>query len=450
MTYICADCIKEPKLKEIVRFKSSHSNPCEYCDSAEPTVGIDLIAMKCDEVIATFYEVSSQTMAVLIYEYTPAGQSLSSLLSTLIGAPEDAIEAISEILQSEWYDEYSEQRLYGEDPWFILNLRMESSLSVHWEKIETSLRNEGRYLNPHVAKFMDAIFGGVSDDVSHNGLPVLVDAGPGTRYESIYRARVFQSEGSVLDALEHPEKSLGAPPVGVASSGRMNAAGQPAFYGASDVQTSLAEVRPVVGSWVVVSKFSIDRALKLLDLRRLSRVVLPETASLFDESTRIAAERRDFLRKLCDEMIRPVMPESQEQSYLVTQVVASYLATHPIASIDGIIYSSVQLGDGNPQGAGENVVLFYKSAITNNATNPERTAYAQLWAYDNDGPGRYFSPAIAFLDGKPAPSWHEKSEPHIKPTLSLVRESIEIHEIKSIQVTSDVNRFEVGEHHFNY
>ena len=144
------------------------------------------------------------------------------------------------------------------------------------------------------------------------------------------------------------------------------------------------------------------------------------------------------------------MPESQEQSYLVTQVVASYLATHPIASIDGIIYSSVQLGDVNSQGAGENVVLFYKSAITNNATNLERTAYAQLWAYDNDGPGRYFSPAIAFLDGKPAPSWHEKSEPHIKPTLSLVRESIEIHEIKSIQVISEVNRFNVGEHHFNY
>lgn len=450
MTYICAACIDETRLKELVLLESSDDQPCEYCEGIEPTVELDFIADKCEDVLATFYEVSSQTMAVQVYDQLPSGKSLEATVAELIGAPDEAIEAITEILDFRWYDRDSGEYQYGEDPWFIPSARMESPLSLQWEMIESSLRNEGRFLNPKVAHFMDTVFGGVMNDVADNRLPVLVDAGPGTRYEALYRARVFQSEKSVLDALEHPERFLGAPPVGVGMSGRMNAAGQPAFYGATDVTTTLTEVRPVVGSWVVAAKFSIDRPLKLLDLRLLGKVVLPETASLFDEATKVAAQRRDFLRKFCNEMILPVMPERQDQSYLVTQVIANYLATHPLASIDGIIYPSVQRGGNDCVDAGENVVLFYKAATTVNADSDDPTAYAQLRHYDHDGPDHYFSPAIVFLDVKPKPLWYKKDDLHISPALSLVRDSIEIHEVMSVQITSKVSSVDVGEQHFNH
>lgn len=448
MTYICADCIYDSRLQELVRLASTDENPCEYCES-ESTVDIYFVADKCDEVIATFYEVSSQTMAVMVYDHLPAGKSLESTVAELTGAPDEAIESITEFLQDRWYDPDSDEHQYGEDPWFIPSSRMESPLSTQWETIEASLRNEGRYLNPSVAAFMEMVFGGVGSDVADNGHPVLVDAGPGTRYEALYRARVFQSEKSLVEALEHPERRLGAPPVGTGSSGRMNAAGQPAFYGATDVGTTLAEVRPVVGSWVVSARFSIDRPLKLLDLRLLGKVKLSETLSLFDETTKAAAQRRDFLRKLCNEMVLPVMPEQQEHSYLVTQVVANYLATHPRTAIDGIIYPSVQRGSHDAIDMGENVVLFYKAAMTTNADSEEPTAYAQLWHYEEDGPGRYFRPAVVFLEVKPKPAWYPKQDFHITPTLSLLQGSIQIHEIKSVQITSEISSVGVGEHHFN-
>jgi len=450
MTYICATCIEEPKLKEIVGLESNEDNPCEYCDRDEPTVEICFIAERCNEVFATFYEASSLTMAVVVYDHTPAGNDLSSTLSDLIGAPDEAINDISEILQSMWYDGDSGEHLYGDDPWFVLSSGGESPLSLDWEIIEASLRNEARYLNPKVANFMDTIFGDVENDVSENGIPVLVNAGAGTHYESLYRSRVFQSEKGVLNALEHPERFLGAPAAGIGIGGRMNAAGQPAFYGATDVKTTLAEIRPVVGSWVVSAKFSIDRPLKLLDLRLLGKMGLPQNASLFDEKTKAFVQRRDFLRKLCSEMILPVMPERQEESYLVTQVVANYLATHLSATIDGIIYSSVQLGGENGSAPGENVVLFFKSAITANANGDERTAYAQLWEYELDGPGCYFSPAIAFLDVKSDPLAWKKNDFDVKPTLSLLRDSIEIHEIKSVHIDSKKTSLKVGDHHFNH
>ncbi|RYY74590.1 MAG: RES domain-containing protein [Gammaproteobacteria bacterium] len=448
MTYICANCVQDARLQALIRSASTNENPCDYCER-ESSVDLYFVADKCDDVIDTFYEVSSQTMAVIVYDRLPEGKSLEATVAELTGAPDSAVEAIVEVLQDLWYDKDSDEHQYGEDPWFVPSYRMGSTLSAQWEMIEASLRNEGRYLNPKVAAFMEMVFGGIRKDIAQDGKPVLVNAGPGTAYQTLYRARVFQNEKGLVEALEHPERCLGAPPVGSGSSGRMNAAGQPAFYGATDVDTALAEVRPVVGSWVVSAKFSIDRPLKLLDLRLLGKIKLAENLSVFDETTKAAAQRRDFLRDLCNEMVLPVMPEQQEHSYLVTQVVANYLATYPHISIDGIIYPSVQRGVQESVDTGENVVLFYKAATTSNADSEEPTAVAQLWLYEEDGPGRDFCPAIRFLEVKSAPAWYQKQDSHIAPTLSLLKDSIQIHEVKSVQVTSDVSSVDVGENYFN-
>src|SRR3546814_10511084 len=66
-------------------------------------------------------------------------------------------------------------------------------------------------LNPKVVQFMKSIFDDIADDVTVDGASVLVDAGPGSAYEQLFRARVFQSERSLIDALQHPERFIGAP-----------------------------------------------------------------------------------------------------------------------------------------------------------------------------------------------------------------------------------------------
>src|SRR3546814_11113451 len=83
---------------------------------------------------------------------------------------------------------------------------MESPLSDDWSVMESSLRSEARYLNPKVVQFMKSIFDDIADDVTVDGASVLVDAGPGSAYEQLFRARVFQSERSLIDALQHPER----------------------------------------------------------------------------------------------------------------------------------------------------------------------------------------------------------------------------------------------------
>ena len=132
----------------------------------------------------------------------------------------------------------------------------------------------------------------------------------------------------------------------------MNAKGISVFYGSLDESTCIAEVRPPVGSQVVVARFEFLRGVTLLDLDALSRAYTD--SSVFDPAYAENLNRMVFLRSLVREISRPVMPQDEDAEYLVTQVVAEYFASRATPRFDGVIFNSSQTG-----GHGRNLVLFH-------------------------------------------------------------------------------------------
>nr|WP_314542597.1 RES family NAD+ phosphorylase [uncultured Massilia sp.] len=452
MSYICSRCIADAELSHLVAAQARHFDSCDYCEGDEPAVDLDFVAQRCNDVIETFFENSSQTMAVIHFGRVPAGEDLQSLLKRLVGAPDDAIEALQESLEHIWHDTESNESIHGEDPWFMPSSGFGGAeLHSGWRDMETSLRNEARYINPRATAFLESIFGQLDSDITSEGVSVLTEAGSGSPYDALYRARAFQSEEAMRQALEHPERHLGAPPVGVAKSGRMNARGQPAFYGATTVATALAEVRPPVGSWAVVAQFAVIRPFQLLNLSLLSQVRLHSQASLFHPDSKRHFQRYAFLRELSRRMVRPVMPESEEHNYLITQVVADYLAMHPRIPLDGIIYPSVQLGADAQVATGENVVLFHKAATAIAADADANTAEAELYDYedyDDDTPAsvRPLQPTILYHDAlPPLHAFLRYSSNRPAPGLKLIRDSIEIHHVRAVDIQTDRVDVRVGE-----
>lgn len=420
--HICAGCIGEPVLRLIVEAASSADFSCDYCTDGLAATPISRVADRCGEVLKTFYEDSSQAMAVVVYDYTPDGEDFPSTIEKLALVSNDVAAEIVAALEDEW----------PADPWFVQRKEVDSPWMWEWSQMEISLRNEARFLNPHVADFMARIFGAIASDCTADGAPVLVDAGPGTKHRAFYRARVFQSDQEIEKALTHPEKCLGAPPGGVGSSGRMNAAGLPAFYGATLEKTALAEVRPPVGSKVIVARFDLVRPLKLLNLVLLAQVQLPSGASLFDTATLAAAQRRDFLRALSEQMTVPVMPGDQDRNYLVTQVVADYLAMHPAAAIDGILYPSVQVSKRKGDPNNMNVVLFHKAAFAIDSDSESATATAELWTSHGEE-GEEFDPKILRKVPKP-PYRYQVNGFQPAPALKLVPDSMVIHKVAAVEI----------------
>ena len=321
---------------------------------------------------------------------------------------------------------------------------------MDWRSFENSLKTEARFFSRTAANHLTSIFDGIGELQTRDGRPLVVDAGPGTDFHTLYRARVFQSDDKLEAALGRPDIHLGSPPAPLAAAGRMNARGISVFYGANNQKAAIAEVRPPVGSQVAVAQFEIIRKLRLLDLTALSDVRV--TGSIFDFGLAGRMEGAVFLRSLSGRITRPVMPDDEPFEYLATQAIADFLATEASVPIDGIIFPSVQA-------AGDvlNVVLFHKAARVEAMNVPEGTeisASTGRWAEhgwqedyevlekvpplhkevdkNEQEPGWPDFAAIAEampLDPRDA-DWRDAS-------LRIVPESIEVHRVKRVEFATD-------------
>ena len=321
---------------------------------------------------------------------------------------------------------------------------------MDWRSFENSLKTEARFFSRTAANHLTSILNNIGELQPRDGRPLVVDAGPGTDFHTLYRARVFQSDDKLEAALGRPDIHLGSPPAPLAAAGRMNARGISVFYGTNNQKAAIAEVRPPVGSQIAVAQFEIIRKLRLLDLTALSDVRV--TGSLYDFGLAGRMEGAVFLRLLSGRIMRPVMPDDDPFECLATQAIADFLATEASVPIDGIIFPSLQA-------AGDDlyVVLFHKAARVEAMDIPEGTEISASTGYwTEDGwvedyevvekvaplqkdvheneqePESLDFTAIAEAmppDSRDA-DWRDAS-------LRIVPESIEVHRVKRAQFATD-------------
>lgn len=433
---ICGACVSDEYLKAEIAESPTLDQACDYCESVCPTIDMWSLAERCDSVIESFYEVSSLSNAVIIYDRTPEGDDLVGVLYQIVGSSQEMVDDLVELLTEIWFDYSCHEHRYGEDPWFIEKSNLSEPLSNAWNKMEQSLRHEARYFNPTAARMLESVFGTVLDDRTCEGNAVIVELGPDCQIDTLYRARVFQSLDVMKTALSHPERHIGSPPFGVGATGRMNAKGVSVFYGSTEKEITISEVRPPVGCHVVVGTFKLIRSLRLLDLHQLGSITLKATSSPFDPATVKEASRRDFLEILTQKLVMPVMPESEEQGYLITQAIADFLSTHPKLELDGILFPSAQNTMASHDTSRRNVILFNKASRVLNAEAHFGGASVDLWEYDEDFPSGRFAPeiltkAIQTDEAGVANIWLDRDS--INPALELDRNSIEIYEIKGVE-----------------
>lgn len=440
MHHICLDCLKEPYLRKTLE---TEQQVCDYCGLDRPCAALLDVAHECDRVLDTHFEPTHLDDAVVIYDRDPAGSPLEKTLEGLYVVRSEAIDDLIEDLNFLWFDRDTMENKYSvEDeadvPWFRLRADLGEPVSDAWYEMNKSLQEEARYVNPPAMRVLETVLGDIDTDHTEDGEPVVIAAGPGTELTTLFRARVFQLEQQLLDALSHPARLLGTPAPGIGQAGRMNAKGQPAFYGATTVEVAMAEVRPPVGAWVATAAFEVVRPVRLLDLRSLERVRIPSGLSYFDPATTAMAQRRDFLKTLSSRLVQPVMPDLQERDYLVTQVIADYLATREKGAIDGIIYPSVQRPNAD-SADGFNVALFARASGVAGATGAA-LGKAYLWEYEEGD--SWIDPWI--IEPRVPPEPDEFDDAYAKAaaqkhatqaTLKLLKKMISVHEITGIEIS---------------
>ena len=365
---LCHQCIGENYLKAEVRRKGG-CGQCSYCGQRAHSYTIEAIAERVETAFEqhfrrtsdqpTIWQQSQLSDRESNYEWERDGDPAVCAIESAAEIPERAAQDIQAVLDDKYGD--FDAAAMGEETEFSSGSHYEEKdpsdyvWQEAWEHFERSLKTETRFFSQSAAEHSAYIFSGIDKLPATDGRPVVFDAGPKSPLTAVFRARVFQSDEKLAEALCRPDRHLGSPPAALAVAGRMNACGISVFYGATNPRVAIAEVRPPVGSQVAVARFDIVRDLRLLDLTALSELELH--GSVFDPGFAARLERATFLRSLCQRISSPVMPDDETFEYLPTQAIADFLATENGPMLDGIMFPSVQAAGG-----GLNVALFQKAA----------------------------------------------------------------------------------------
>ena len=457
---ICHACIGEKYLAAEVKAKGA-IGLCAYCGETDPSLTINELADEVETGFAAHYTRTAegpdsmqermQADQESSYYWTREGSPAIEAIQEAAGIDEEPAGNVLEILQDRHgtvgKDALLEESEFDGDAHYAEKGPDDQAWHEEWDNFEQTLKAEARFFSRTAGEHLAAVFGGVDQLKTHDGRPLVVAAGPQTALDHLCRARVFQADDQLKGALARPDRQLGSPPHRSARAGRMNAQGIAGLYGATHAQVAIAEVRPPVGSQVVVARFSICRPLRLLDLTALEDA--HDGGSIFDPTLKRRLERAAFLRTLGGRMARPVMPDDEAFEYLPTQAVADFLGTMNEPRLDGIIFPSAQTGEGR------NVVLFHHAARVEILNLPSGTEIDVKTGYETeDGwePGYSVSETVpegaTVLPLRPVdpddgfaslllsdfPDPPERHGDFRKPVLEVDTGSVSVHTVNAVEV----------------
>lgn len=447
--HICHACVGDRFLKAEIKAEGTRAI-CMACGMRRPAFTVPDLARRVDEAIceqfAPVRNDDGYNFETLVEENalvsSEIAETLTGYLSSTAGyrAVRDGEDNVYDSCVS-WDDGPLDRSRYQSG----------------WARFQESIKQEARYYNGYADQWLDDVFLSLDRQADWAGEKVISTWMPSKTRPPFVRGRVAQSDEELKKFLTAPAKELGPPPSAFATAGRMNAAGVSVFYGAMDVETCRAETRPPVGSNIVFASFRLVRAVRLLDLDALARIAVK--GSIFDADYMHRLERAAFLRRLDDEVSRPVMPRDEAFGYLPTQVVAEYLAQR--SKLDGLIYRSTQAGESHSAHGQRprNIVLFQHAARVGDDDPGRVEIDVDLgWADDEDAddsitirekklpPQRKKDP----LKKKPGVIDFEWAEPEPEPrdwrrvTLRFLPDSLIVHRVRATDYKvdeRDVTRF---------
>jgi hypothetical protein len=216
--------------------------------------------------------------------------------------------------------------------------------SISWDgyRLYAERVKRNRYIHTHdVSEFLEAV------RESARGREIELEKG-----WEFFRAQQGCC-GKIGDLKPYPERRM-IPRADKAIEGRVNPKGNPCFYGARDLATAVAEVRPWVGEIVSVALFELSQKLKLVECLKYHDEagfswLLQQR---FDQPAPSAAPEyveKDVWTHIDKAFSEPVSKSDDRADYVPTQVIAESLKN---SGYDGILYKSrLSLG-------GVNVALF--------------------------------------------------------------------------------------------
>lgn len=350
---ICWKCFDDKYLKEIVK-KEGEQLECSVCGKERNAFTTERLGELMEPIMREHLRQGEQMWTVSADVDEQQGDSLSFWVQEILGQHfgfED--EIVEGVMAAERVDTRDGGVAFFDDSCNYVETPVSlSEYHSEWNFVADELKHKRRFFSSSAKALFDKLFDGVEEmKVWKSGGKAQCVVRELPRGSDLFRARICDSDELLKQILMDPLKHVGPPPAANARAGRMNADGVAVFYGATDRDTSLAEMRPPLGGDSVVITLRTTKTLRLLDFTRLEKAWIGEPLSYFQPDFTEEAQKHRFRRRLHHLISQPVVP-GRESDYLITQTMAEYLAHVHDEPFDGVLFASVQ------RARGINVVIF--------------------------------------------------------------------------------------------
>ena len=460
---VCHICLGDQFLASEVQEKGT-PEPCNYCSEIRGAITLDELASRIHDALQEHFRLTpgypSNLYEDFLYregKWERRGDDVEIVVAEMACVDEKIAGDLTSLLSGRHSYEAAkegEENPYGPEAMYEERKPFYLGLQITWDELRREIRSRSRFFSPGLEEMLADIFADLRSLKTYGNRPVILEISPDDHDSFFWRGRTALSSQEVEAILMSPVQELGSPPSQVAKAGRMNPQGISVFYGATDQSTCVSELRPPVGSSVVIGKFELLRSVRLLDLGALAEAYV--ATSFFDPECSVRKGRAAFLRHLVREITQPVMPNAEALEYLSTQVVAEYLAHLDDPRFGGMFYPSSQKG-----GSGKNVVLFYHACAVEPYDLPagssvevripsaspldhEEDFFDEIWVSETV-PSNLAEEVPTTGNGIPTPPslqgfieyLLEEPEDDRKPTLRLDVESIVVQDINAVDYLSN-------------
>ena len=346
--FVCFDCCAAPLLQQLV-VRSSSRSTCGLCESTN----VPCADTRADDFLLAAKALIRYHFGEWQYHSKLGGGSLEHLFSSDLNpilkvSPARDPGDVEEVVLS-FLDDVNDRQMqieiftaYGRD---IYNYSPKAPVSAGESPVLAMARKALRERNHFLveAEYVNAI---------RPVVPYVASTlTAGTRWHRARlgakeRAANFHEIGGPPSYFyqPHQDRTLGAPPVGTTTAGRVNRPGVSYLYLASDADTAAAEIRPHPGELVSLGCFILTCERRIVDLRSHDLTKLWRSDQELEMLELIIAMEKAFAI---------AAPPSNRGAYTVTQFLAELFRQ---LGFDGILFRST-VGDG------DNLVLFDPSSV---------------------------------------------------------------------------------------
>lgn len=324
MKKCCVNCFQSQYLNQVIS-GSNNTGDCDFCLSK-------------DVYIYSPYELSVFFRGIIDLYEIDKKKGLPIEEQLIIDFPEKVFSP--KVIQRKTTKKLIEEILSDDIEYYneilnsVVSLKIDNSeveeviikpLSSSWDKFSDEIKKTNRF---HLVNELDLEKFKSLFKYFEKHLP---------KHQLLYRARIC------YDKRGYPLEEMGNPPAYLAKAGRANPEGISYLYLASDVETTLYEIRSSLFDYVSVGTFKIKEEKDKKKAEKSLRVVnlSSDTYDLFYLAEKDSLEEvlmhRSFTDKLEQELSKPRRKSDSELDYLPTQYLSELIKS---MGFDGIEYRS--------------------------------------------------------------------------------------------------------------